>query len=209
MFDAFINALQSILTFFYGLTETMGIANYGVAIILLTLVIKLVLYPLTVKQVRGMKAMQELQPKMKDLQEKYKGNPEKLNKEMAILYKESGVNPLSGCLPLLVQMPILIGIFYAIRDYQYAQMPSFLWMTDLSLPDPIYALPILSALTTYIQQKQTSTEMNQQTKMMMTFMPLFIGYISISFPAGLVLYWVMSNVFQIVQQWWMYRTSAQ
>lgn len=209
MFDAFINALQSILTFFYGLTETMGIANYGVAIILLTLVIKLVLYPLTVKQVRGMKAMQELQPKMKDLQEKYKGNPEKLNKEMAILYKESGVNPLSGCLPLLVQMPILIGIFYAIRDYQYAQMPSFLWMTDLSLPDPIYALPILSALTTYIQQKQTTTEMNQQTKMMMTFMPLFIGYISISFPAGLVLYWVMSNVFQIVQQWWMYRTSAQ
>lgn len=187
----------------------MGIANYGVAIILLTLVIKLILYPLTVKQVKGMKAMQELQPKMKELQEKYKGNPEKLNKEMALLYKDSGVNPLAGCLPLLVQMPILMGIFYAIRDYQYVHLPSFLWIADLSAPDNLYILPIVSAATTYIQQRQTSTEMNQQAKIMMNFMPLFIGYISITFPAGLVLYWVVSNIFQIVQQWWMYRGVAQ
>jgi len=100
-----ISILQNLLTFFYDMTASMGMANYGVAIILLTLVIKLVLYPLTVKQVKGMKAMQELQPKMKELQEKYKGNPEKLNKEMAALYKESGANPLSGCLPLLVANP--------------------------------------------------------------------------------------------------------
>lgn len=209
LFDSAIALLQDLLTFFYGLTATMGIPNYGVAIILITLAIKLVLYPLTVKQVKGMKAMQDLQPKMKDLQEKYKGNPEKLNKEMALLYKESGVNPLSGCLPLLVQMPILMGIFFAIRDYQYAHVPSFFWMADLSLPDPLYILPILSAATTYIQQKQTSTEGNAQTKMMMNLMPLFIGYISITFPAGLVLYWVMSNLFQIVQQWWMYREAPQ
>jgi YidC/Oxa1 family membrane protein insertase len=191
------------------MTASIGIPNYGIAIILVTLIIKLALYPLTVKQVKGMKAMQDLQPKMKEMQEKYKGNPEKLNKEMALLYKESGVNPLSGCLPLLVQMPILMGIFFAIRDYQYAQTPSFLWMANLSLPDPLYILPVLSAATTYIQQKQTSTDMNQQAKMMMTFMPLFIGYISISFPAGLVLYWAMSNLFQIIQQWWMYRGEAQ
>lgn len=209
LFDGAIGILQQILTFFYSMTGSLGIPNYGVAIILLTLVIKLILYPLTLKQVRGMKAMQELQPKMKELQEKYKGNPEKLNKEMALLYKESGVNPLSGCLPLLVQMPILMGIFYAIRDYQYAQLPSFLWIPDLSQPDHLYILPILSAATTYIQQKQTSADMNQQTKMMMTFMPLFIGYISINFPGGLVLYWVMSNIFQITQQWWMYRGDAQ
>ncbi len=209
LFDWAVGILQDLVTFFYSVTATMGIANYGVAIILLTLVIKLILYPLTVKQVKGMKAMQELQPKMKELQEKYKGNPEKLNKEMALLYKDSGVNPLAGCLPLLVQMPILMGIFYAIRDYQYVHLPSFLWIADLSAPDNLYILPIVSAATTYIQQRQTSTEMNQQAKIMMNFMPLFIGYISITFPAGLVLYWVVSNIFQIVQQWWMYRGVAQ
>ena len=209
MFDWAIGLLQELLTFFYGITASLGMANYGVAIILITLAIKIVLYPLTVKQIKGMKAMQDLQPKMKELQEKYKGNPEKLNKEMASLYKESGVNPLSGCLPLIVQMPILMGIFFAIRDYQYAHIPSFLWMTDLSQPDPMYILPILSAVTTYIQQKQTSTDMNQQTKMMMNIMPIFIGYISITFPGGLVLYWVMSNIFQILQQWFMYRGVAQ
>lgn len=209
LFDWAIGILQDLLTFFYGITDSLGMANYGIAIILITLMIKLVLYPLTLKQVRGMKAMQDLQPKMKALQEKYKGNSEKLNKEMAILYKESGVNPLAGCLPLVIQMPILMGIFYAIRDYHYAHMPSFLWITDLSGPDHLYVLPILSAATTYIQQKQTSTDMNQQAKMMMNIMPIFIGYISITFPAGLVLYWVVSNLFQITQQWWMYRGAPQ
>jgi YidC/Oxa1 family membrane protein insertase len=211
LFDWAIGLLQSLLTFFYNGTDSIGIASYGIAIILLTLTIKLVLYPLTVKQVKGMKAMQELQPQMKELQEKYKGNPEKLNKEMALLYKESGANPLAGCLPLIVQMPILMGIFYAIRDYQYApeHLTSFLWVPNLSMPDPLYILPIISAATTYIQQKQTSTDMNQQTKMMMNIMPIFIGYISLKFPAGLVLYWVVSNVFQIAQQWWMYRGAPQ
>ena len=220
LFDAAIGLLQDLLTFFYGVTVSLGMANYGVAIILLTLVIKLVLYPLTVKQVKGMKSMQDLQPKMKELQEKYKGNKEKLNKEMAALYKDSGVNPLSGCLPLIIQMPILMGMFYAIRGYEYTNLPSFLWVVDLSQPDQFLLgtlpsglflpiLPILSAATTYIQQKQTTTDTNQQAKMMMNLMPLFIGYISITFPAGLVLYWVMSNFFQIAQQWWMYRGAPQ
>jgi YidC/Oxa1 family membrane protein insertase len=206
LFDTFIGYLQAILTFFYNVTANIGLANYGVAIILLTIVIKMLLYPLTVKQVKSMKAMQELQPKMKEMQEKYKDNPEKLQKEMTAMYKETGVNPLAGCLPLIVQMPILIGIFYAIRDYTYLNPPpQFLWITDLAKADHTYILPVLSALTTYIQQKQTTTEVTQQTKMMMVFMPLFIGYISITFPAGLVLYWVVSNVVQILQQWWMYR----
>ncbi|HWR44034.1 YidC/Oxa1 family membrane protein insertase [Sporomusa sp.] len=201
--------MQSALTFFYNMTASIGFANYGIAIILLTIAIKALMYPLTVKQVKSMKAMQDIQPKMKELQEKYKGNPEKLNKELANLYKEAGVNPLAGCLPLLVQMPFLISIFFAIRDYQYAQLPpSFLWLPDLAQPDPTYILPVLSALTTYIQQKQTTTEMTQQNKMMLIFMPLFIGYISLTFPGGLVLYWVVSNTFQIAQQWFMYRNNA-
>lgn len=209
MFDYFIGILQNILTFFYNLTGMVGLANYGLAIVLMTIIIKSALYPLTAKQVRSMKGLQTLQPKMKELQEKYKGNPEKLQKEMAVLYKEQGVNPLAGCLPLIVQMPILIGIFYAIRDYSYINTPSFLWVKDLAQHDPTYILPVLSAATTFYQQKQTTTEMTQQNRMMMIFMPLFIGWISTTFPAGLVVYWVMSNIIQIIQQWWMYREPAE
>ena len=200
-----IGFLQSILEFFYHISGTIGLENYGLAIILMTIVIKLLLYPLTVKQVKSMKAMQDMQPEMKKLQEKHKKNPEVLQKEMAKLYKDSGVNPLAGCLPLVAQMPILMGMFYALRDFNYVGDPQFLWMSSLSNADPFYILPVLSALTTFIQQKQTSAEMNQQTKMMMIFMPLFIGWISCTFPSGLVIYWVVSNLMQILQQWWMYR----
>ena len=210
MFDWFIGIMQNGLTFFYDLTVSLGFASYGIAIILLTLAIKVLMYPLMVKQVKSMKGMQELQPKIKQMQEKYKGSPEKLNKEMALLYKESGINPLAGCLPLLIQMPFLMAIFFAIRDFNYLQQPpSFLWLMDLSQPDPIYILPFLSAATTWVQSKQTTTEVNQQAKMMLIFMPLFIGYISLEFPSGLVLYWVISNIFQIGQQWLTYRTPAQ
>lgn len=209
MFDTFIGYLQSFLTLFYNLSELLGYANYGVAIILMTIIIKMALYPLTVKQVKSMKAMQEMQPQMKKIQEKYKSKPEELQKQLAALYKESGVNPLAGCLPLVAQMPILIGIFYAIRDYQYAgAAPSFLWLTNLSDADPYYILPVLSALTTFIQQKQTTADAsNPQMKIMIIFMPLFIGWISCTFPSGLVIYWVVSNIMQILQQWWMYRSN--
>ena len=209
MFDSFIAFLQAILTVFYNISGYIGFANYGVAIILMTIVIKILLYPLTVKQIKSMNAMQDLQPKMKELQEKFKDKPEKLQQEMAALYKNSGVNPLAGCLPLLAQMPILMGIFFAIRDYSYIGDPTFFWLSNLSVADHIYVLPILSAVTTYIQQKQTMNDDNPQTKMMMYFMPIFIGYISINFPSGLVLYWVVSNIAQIIQQWWMYRDEAK
>ena len=209
MFDSFIAFLQAILTVFYNISGYIGFANYGVAIILMTIVIKILLYPLTVKQIKSMKAMQDLQPKMKELQEKFKDKPEKLQQEMAALYKNSGVNPLAGCLPLLAQMPILMGIFFAIRDYSYIGDPTFFWLSNLSVADHIYVLPILSAVTTYIQQKQTMNDDNPQTKMMMYFMPIFIGNISINFPSGLVLYWVVSNIAQIIQQWWMYRDEAK
>ena len=209
LFDSFIAFLQAILTVFYNISGYIGFANYGVAIILMTIVIKILLYPLTVKQIKSMKAMQDLQPKMKELQEKFKDKPEKLQQEMAALYKNSGVNPLAGCLPLLAQMPILMGIFFASRDYSYIGDPTFFWLSNLSVADHIYVLPILSAVTTYIQQKQTMNDDNPQTKMMMYFMPIFIGYISINFPSGLVLYWVVSNIAQIIQQWWMYRDEAK
>lgn len=205
LFNALIGYLQSFLTIFYNLSDALGYANYGLAIILMTIVIKMLLYPLTVKQVKSMKAMQDMQPELKKIQAKYKDNPAELQKQMAALYSKAGVNPLAGCLPLVAQMPILIGIFYAIRDYVYEGAPTFLWVSNLSQADPYYILPIISAATTYIQQKQTTAESNQQMKMMMIFMPLFIGWISLTFPAGLVLYWVISNIMQILQQWWMSR----
>lgn len=207
LFDSAILVLQDILNVFYQFTATLGVPSYGLAIILMTFVIKMIMYPLTVKQVKSMKGMQILQPKMKELQEKYKDKPEKLQQEMIRLYKETGVNPMAGCLPLFLQMPIFVVIFYGLRDFQYAGGTSFLWLTDLAQPDPLYILPVLSALTTFYQQKQTSTEMNQQAKMMLMFMPLFIGYISTTFSSGLVLYWVTMNTVQIAQQWWMSRSA--
>ena len=186
--------LRFVLESLFAITSAAGFASYGWAIILLTIIVKMALYPLTVKQVKSMKAMQELSPKMKKIQEKYKDNPQVMQQKIGAIYKDAGVNPLAGCLPLLIQMPILMGMYY------------FLWMTSMSDPDPLYILPVLSALTTFLQQKMTTTDSNNpQMKMMMFIMPLFIGWISINFPSGLVLYWVTMNVVQIIQQWWMYR----
>jgi len=154
--------------------------------------------------------MQELQPRMQELQNKYKNDPARLQAEMGALYKEMGVNPLAGCLPLLVQMPFLIAIFYALQGYPYDQnYVQFLWLPSLGEPDPMYILPVLSALSTWIMSKQTGSGATgaaaQQQKIMTIFMPLFIGYISLNFPSGLVIYWIVSNVFQFVQQHFIYK----
>ena len=200
--------LRFVLESLFAITSAAGFASYGWAIILLTIIVKMALYPLTVKQVKSMKAMQELSPKMKKIQEKYKDNPQMMQQKIGALYKDAGVNPLAGCLPLLIQMPILMGMYYSLYNFSYPTPESayFLWMTSMSEKDPYFILPVLAALTTFLQQKMTTTDSNNpQMKMMMFIMPLFIGWISISFPAGLVLYWVTMNVVQIAQQWWMYR----
>lgn len=208
IFNYLSHGMQYLLTFFYNLTESMGYANYGLAIILLTIAIKIAMYPLTVSQIKSMKEMAYIQPKMKELQEKYKGNPEKLNKEMAELYKTHKINPLSGCLPLIVQMPFLIAIFYAIRDYQYVGDPSFLWLSSLKEADPTYVLPVLSAAATYLQTRMSTTpEQMEQQKIMLILMPIFILYISLKFPAGLVLYWAVSTLIQIIQQYYLYKKA--
>jgi len=211
-FSTIFSPIESLLRFvlesLFAITSAAGFASYGWAIILLTIIVKMALYPLTVKQVKSMKAMQELSPKMKKIQEKYKDNPQVMQQKIGALYKDAGVNPLAGCLPLLIQMPILMGMYYSLYNFSYPTPESayFLWMTSMSDPDPLYILPVLSALTTFLQQKMTTTDSNNpQMKMMMFIMPLFIGWISINFPSGLVLYWVTMNVVQIIQQWWMYR----
>ena len=122
------------------------------------------------------------------------------------LYQKAGVNPLAGCLPMLIQMPILMAMYYTFFSFDYAgAQPSFLWIPTLSETDPLYILPILAAATTLLMQKISTVEVTQQTKIMMIFFPLFMGFISINLPAGLVLYWVTQNVVQILQQLIIYR----
>lgn len=202
--------MRTLLTYCFELTQHLGFPSYGIAIIILTLGIKLVLSPLTVKQIKSMKGMQKLQPRIKEIQAKYKGNQQKIQEEMAKLYKELGVNPLSGCLPLIVQMPFLIAIFYALQGFPYIhEFESFLWLKSLGDPDPLYVLPALSALSTYLVSKQTSNDNSMQSKIMQIFMPLFIGYISINFPSGLVIYWTISNLFQFGQQYLIFRNDKE
>jgi YidC/Oxa1 family membrane protein insertase len=214
--DILSGFMQVFLNYCYQLTEMLGHPSYGIAIILLTLIIKLILSPLTAKQINSMQGMQTIQPKIQELQKKYKGNSKKLQEEMGKLYKEMGVNPLSGCLPILIQMPFLVAIFYALREYPYEEaFKSFLWLPSLGSPDPTYIMPILSVISTYAIQKQTSATTATsgagatQQKMMQYAMPLFIGWISLSFPSGLIIYWVISNVFQLVQQWVMFRNVGK
>ncbi len=210
IFEPIVQLLEFILGVFHDVLSTAGIESYGVAIIVLTIIIKTIFYPLTVKQVKSMKGMQELQPKMKALQEKFKSDPKRLQQEMGKLYKEAGVNPMAGCLPLLAQMPFLMAMFYALQRIDYGGDPSFLWIANLSNPDPMYILPILSAISTFIVQRQStansgSAQTQMQMKIMAVVMPLFIGWISLNFAAGLVIYWIVNNLMQILQQWWMYR----
>lgn len=208
IFNYLVEFMRTLLTYCYDLTKALGFPSYGIAIIILTIAIKAVLAPLTAKQVKSMKGMQKLQPKMKEIQQKYKNDPQKAQQEIAKMYKEMGVNPLSGCLPLLVQMPFLISIFYALQNYPYdPAYESFLWLPSLGAADHLYILPVLSALSTYVMSRQTSTDNSGQQKIMQIVMPLFIGYISLNFPSGLVIYWVVSNLFQLVQQFFIYRND--
>ncbi len=207
--------LTAILNALYNLTEVAGFGSYGIAIILLTVLMKIILYPLTLKQLKSMKAMQEIQPKMQRLQEKYKDNPQLMQQKLMKLYQESGVNPMAGCLPILAQMPILMAMYYTLFNFDYGNVtPSFLWLPNLSQQDPTYILPLLSALSTFVLQKismvsAASGPSNTQSKIFLIVMPLFIGWISLNFPAGLVLYWITMNVVQMVQQFWVYRDKGE
>ena len=206
IFSPITDLFTAVLTALYSMLEKFGVGSYGLAIIILTVIIKIILYPLTKKQFQSLKGMQTIAPKMKKLQEKYKDNPQLLQQKMLQLYQEAGVNPFAGCLPMLIQMPILMALYYTFFNFNYGGgAPSFLWVPNLSETDPLYILPLIAAGTTFLMQKISTVESNQQTKIMMIFFPLFMGFISLNLPAGLVLYWATQNVVQIVQQLLIYR----
>lgn len=183
------------------------LGSYGLAIIVLTLGIKLVTFPLTLQQIRSTKGMREVQPYMEEIKKKYGKDKTKLTEETMKLYKEHGVNPAAGCLPLLVQMPIWFGLYSALISLSQ-QSPDFakgfLWLPSLAQPDPYYLLVILTVVTQFVVQRMMSmpsTDPQQQmmNKVMM-IMPLTFGFIAMSVPSGLVLYWVTTNVFTFFQQ---------
>lgn len=194
LIEFFQNILLQLLVFFADLTNSSGLA-----IILLTVTIRLALYPLTLSQTKSLAAMRELQPKMQELQKKYKDKPQEYQKRVMELYQEHKINPLGGCLPVLIQLPFLWALFRVLQDFPLEQRDFLIW--DLAGPagEPLWILPILSGLTTYGQMMLTSTDPSQRA--MMLIMPLFLTWISIQFPAGLVLYWVVSNLFSMGQQY--------
>lgn len=190
------------------------VGNYGLAIILFTIITKVLLLPINIKQTQTTKKMNEINPKMKAIQAKYKNDKEKMNEKLMELYKEEKYNPASGCLPLFIQLPIVIALFrvlqgptkFVFTPEQFdAISKSFLWLPDLGLPDKLYILPVLSALTTYFQMNMVAVKGNTDPNMktMNMIMPLMLGWITIKFPSGLAMYWVVGNLFTIAQQYLM------
>jgi YidC/Oxa1 family membrane protein insertase len=215
-FNVIAQPLMVFMNWIYGFT-----GNYGIAIILLTTMIKLVFWPLSAKSYKSMQRMKELQPKMQRLKERYADDKERLNSEVMQLYKTHKVNPLGGCLPMLVQIPFFFALYrILLGSIELRHAPFMLWITDLSAADTLFTqlfglpftlgpLPLLMGATMFLQQKMTpSTGGNeQQMKMMMYGMPIIFTFMFLNFPSGLVLYWLINNVLSIAQQGMMLRQA--
>ncbi|SHL23620.1 protein translocase subunit yidC [Shouchella rhizosphaerae] len=187
------------------------VSSYGWAIIVVTVLFRIVLLPLMVKQTKSMKAMQQLQPEMQKLRQKYsakdKNTQMQLNTEMQKLFSEHKVNPFAGCLPLLVQMPIFLAIYHAIMRTPNFQGESFAWFV-LNNPDPYFILPVLACILTFIQQKMMMVQDNPQMKILLYAMPIMILVVGIFLPAAVILYWVVGNIFMIMQTYFITGPNA-
>jgi len=218
--DIIARPLLYVLRFFYGFVH-----NYGVAIILLTVLVKILFWPLTHRSYKSMKEMQKLQPLMAKIREKYKDNRQQMNQEMMGLYKTYKVNPMSGCLPMVIQIPVFFALFRILGSaIELRHAPFMLWINDLAAPDrlfsfpfsipfmaPPYGLPVLTLLmgaSMFIQQKMTPTPGDPSQAKLMMFLPLIFTFMFINFPSGLVLYWLVNNVLSIGQQYRIHRGPA-
>jgi len=213
--------LLSVLQFFYGIVH-----NYGIAILLLTFCINLFLYPLTFKSLKSMQKLQELQPQMEKIRQENKNNPVKLNKEIMELYKRYKVNPMGGCLPMVLQMPVFIALYNTLSRSVELKNATFLWIKDLSMPDAFFhlgspipflgsainLLPILMIGAMILQQKisqsTTGASQSEQQKMIANIMPVMFGFIFYSLPSGLVLYWLTSTIVTSFMQFFMFKKAA-
>jgi len=202
-FQILSKPLLQVLTFFYGFLH-----NYGLAIILLTIIIKILFWPLTHKSYASMKSMQKLQPEMQKLRERFKSDKERLNKELMALYKEHRVNPMGGCLPMLVQIPVFIALYKVLLDsIALRHAPFAFWLTDLSAKDPYYITPLLMGASMFVQQKLTPVSGDPMQAKIMTFLPVVFTFMFLNFPSGLVIYWLVNNLLTIVQQYYIHRKA--
>lgn len=187
--------IESMLLFMHNLT-----GNFGLAIIGVTILMKIILLPLTLKQDKSMKSMKKLQPELDKIKEQYKGDSKMLNQKTMELYQKHKVNPAGGCLPLLVQLPILWALFGVLRGGIVPQDSTFLWM-QLVQPDPFYILPVLNGVVSFVQQKVMGSSDNPQMKNMMYMFPIMMVFISYKMPAGLQIYWLTSSLAGVIQQY--------
>ncbi|MEQ1876108.1 MAG: membrane protein insertase YidC, partial [Bdellovibrionia bacterium] len=196
MFSWIAYPILDLLRWFYKLTH-----NYGIAIIALTILVRMIVLPFNIMSYKSMKAMQNIQPQITRLKERHKDDREALNREMMILMKENKVNPLGGCLPMLLQLPVFLALYQVLNQtIELYRAPWMLWITDLSLKDPYYVLPVLMGIVMYIQQKMTPTTMDPAQAKVMQFMPIMFTFMMISLPSGLTLYIFVSTLFGILQQ---------
>ena len=206
--QALVDFVVHILNAIYGV-----VGNYGIAIIIVTVLMRIIIFPLTLKQEKSMKKMRELQPELEKIKEKYKDNPQEYQQKTAELYRESGVNPLGGCLPLLIQMPVFVALYWAFSGNAIPADAKFLWFT-LKQPDRLFMignfafnlLPILNVGVTYIQQKimtsaTSGQESSQQMQTMLYMMPLMMLFIFYKMPSGVTLYYLVSGALSLVQQY--------
>ena len=206
--QALVDFVVHILNAIYGV-----VGNYGIAIIIVTVLMRIIIFPLTLKQEKSMKKMRELQPELEKIKEKYKDNPQEYQQKTAELYRESGVNPLGGCLPLLIQMPVFVALYWAFSGNAIPADAKFLWFT-LKQPDRLFMignfafnlLPILNFGVSYIQQKimtsaTSGQESSQQMQTMLYMMPLMMLFIFYKMPSGVTLYYLVSGALSLVQQY--------
>src|SRR5215212_6985807 len=211
VFGPIVNIMGGVLLYFH---QNLGVA-WWLSIVMLTVIVRSLLFPLTVKQVKSMRAMQDLKPRMDRVRAQFKDNPQRQREEMAKLYQDQGVNPLGGCLPILVQMPVFIGIFYVIRkfggtpgrtppEYESFTSGGILWFQDLAHADPYYILPIVSALTMLAATEITSKNVDPQQRWLMRLLPVGFTLVLLNFPAGLFMYWITSNLMTLGQNYVIY-----
>jgi len=176
--------------------------NWGWSIVILTFLIKLLFYPLSAASYKSMARMKEVQPRVMAMREANKGNPQKMNQEMMALYKKEKINPLGGCLPMLIQIPVFISLYWVLlSSVEIRNAPWILWIHDLAVPDPYYILPVIMAVSMWVQTKLNPTPPDPIQAKVMLYMPIIFSVMFFFFPAGLVLYWVVNNILSIAQQW--------
>lgn len=202
--SSFIGLIQQFIEHLFDLTKSVGVPSYALAIILLTIIVKVLLYPLMRKQMQSMANLSKIQPKIAAVNKKYANNPAKKNEALVKLYQQNNINPMAGCLPLLIQLPIFVCLYRALLNFtaQFPEYNSFFWISDISSPDPTYIyLPVLVGLSTYMQQKiMVTNQKDQMQKIMLYMMPIMLGWMAMRFPAGLCLYWITYSVIGTVQQ---------